>query len=48
MIEYVLDELQDYVKLVDEATGIEVSCFCRKKNRTHLSPGLLRRWDLAV
>jgi hypothetical protein len=25
MIEHVLDELQDYVKLVDEATSVEVA-----------------------
>ena len=35
MIDYVMDELHDYAKLVDEATGIEVIGFSQQENPTH-------------
>ena len=38
MIDYVMDELQDYAKLVDEVTGIEVDSFGQKKNHAPCSP----------
>jgi len=48
MVEYVMDELQDYAKLVDETTGIEVGGFDQQKNLAHLFSGLLCRRDLAL
>jgi len=41
MIGYVMDELHDYAKLVDEATGIEVSGSVNRRTLLTLSRSLV-------